>query len=128
MVSALRLQGKRVALYARFSSSLQREASIGDQIRRCTAYVRAHGGTVDDSMVFTDAAVSGASLSRPAFDKMMSLVNAKPVDAIVTEDMSRISRDFADAAQVFNRLRYLDVALIGVADGVDSAEKHHLRD
>jgi predicted site-specific integrase-resolvase len=30
--------GKRVAVYARFSSQLQREASIEDQVRRCTAY------------------------------------------------------------------------------------------
>ncbi len=76
-------------------------------------------------MIFKDAAVSGASLARPAFERLMSLVNAKPpkVDAIVVEDISRVSRDFADAAHLFRQLQYLEIPLIGVGDGVDTAAR-----
>jgi DNA invertase Pin-like site-specific DNA recombinase len=118
--------GKRVAVYARYSSQLQREASIEDQVRRCTQHVTDHGGTVQADLVFTDSAVSGTSMHRPAFERMMNLVDAKPakVDVIVTEDMSRISRDFADAAHIFQKLRYLEVPLVGVADGVDTSSQH----
>jgi DNA invertase Pin-like site-specific DNA recombinase len=96
------LTGLRVAIYARYSSDNQREASIDDQVRRCRVHVEACGGTVTPELIFADHAVSGASLQRPAFEKMMALATAKQrgLDAIVTEDLSRITRDFADAAQV----------------------------
>lgn len=117
------LANKRVAIYARYSSAMQSEASIEDQVHRCAEFVRGHGGTVDDALIFTDHAISGASLARPAFEQLVLLVDARPprVDAIVTEDMSRISRDFADAAQVFRRLQYLNIPLIGVGDGIDTS-------
>ena len=119
------LRNKRVALYARFSSAMQREASIADQLRRCREYVVSHGGVVDEGLVFSDAAMSGASLHRPGFERMMKLVESIPagVNLIVTEDMSRISRDFADSAIIFRLLEYLRIPLIGVADGVDTSAK-----
>jgi site-specific DNA recombinase len=75
-------------------------------------------------MVFADYAVSGASLLRPGFEALMAAVNTGTVGAIVTEDISRISRDFADAAQIFKRLQYARVPLISVADGIDTSTKH----
>src|SRR5258708_6212580 len=94
-VSRQEFAGKRVAIYARFSSQMQREASLDDQVRRCTAYVTDRGGMVRSELVFKDSAVSGTSMQRRDFERMMSLVDATPraVDVIVTEDMSRISRD-----------------------------------
>jgi DNA invertase Pin-like site-specific DNA recombinase len=111
--------GKRVAIYARYSSQLQRESSIEDQVRRCVAFIVEQGGSVDKELVFSDAAVSGSSLQRPGFEKLMRLAEARPakIDTIVTEDMSRMSRDFADSADIFRRLNYARVQLVGVADG-----------
>lgn len=117
------LTGKRIAVYARYSSANQREASLEDQVRRCREHVERHGGAVDEAMVFTDAAVSGASLQRAGFEAMMALIDRRAVDVVVTEDISRISRDLADGAALFKRLQYLDVPLIGVADGVDTSAK-----
>ncbi len=120
------LRGRRVAVYARYSSQLQRESSIEDQVRRCTDFVARSGGTIQPELIFADMAVSGASLARPGFERLMRKLDELPpgIDMIVTEDVSRISRDFADAASIFQRLKYLDVALIGVADGVDTSAKH----
>lgn len=120
------LAGRRVAIYARFSSLNQREASIDDQVRRCREHIQQQGGMVEDALIFTDSAVSGASLDRRGFEEMMRLVDARPrlVDAIVTEDLSRITRDFADAAALFKRLQYVDVPLLGVADGIDTSATH----
>lgn len=117
------LAGRRVAIYARYSSANQSEASIEDQVHRCAEFVRKNGGIVHDALIFADHAISGASLARPAFERLIDLVDARPprVDAIVTEDMSRISRDFADAAQVFRRLQFLNIPLIGVGDGIDTS-------
>src|SRR5690606_27484180 len=72
-------------------------------------------------LVFTDHATSGASLQRRGWEKLMAAVESRRVDVVVTEDLSRISRDFADAASVFKKLQYLDVPLVSVADGIDTA-------
>ena len=118
-----RLSGGNVAIYARFSCDNQREASIEDQIRRCREYVTQAGGDPEQALTFTDRALSGSSLERPGFEAMMRAVEHQEIDVIVTEDLSRISRDFADAALVFRRLRFADVPLIGIADGIDTSAK-----
>jgi site-specific DNA recombinase len=119
------LSGLNVAIYARYSSDLQRPASIDDQVRRCSEYVAERGGKVASELVFSDAAKSGASLVRNGFEQLMKLVRQRPrgVDAIVVEDMSRVTRDLADASHLFRELRYLDIPLVGVADGVDTSGK-----
>ena len=49
----------RAALYARYSSDLQREASIEDQFRICREHAEREGWKV--SATYRDAAISGAS-------------------------------------------------------------------
>src|SRR5262245_49774586 len=95
-------RGRRIAIYARYSSVLQRESSIEDQVRRCTDFVRRAGGAVQPELIFADMAVSGSSLARPGFERLMQKLDEVPpgIDVIVTEDVSRISRDFADAASI----------------------------
>ena len=119
------LRGKRVAIYARYSSENQRESSIQDQVRRCTEHVRMLGGEVSNALVFTDSAISGATMNRPALERLIMLATRRPpsVDFIVTEDMSRISRDFADSALIFKKLTFARVPLLGVADGIDTGAR-----
>lgn len=116
-----RFAGLRVASYARYSSELQRAASIEDQQRRCTEYVEREGGSIHSLLVFSDSATSGASLQRAGFERMMAAIRRREVDVIVTEDISRISRDLADSTALFRELEYLGVTLIGIADGVDTS-------
>jgi site-specific DNA recombinase len=118
------IQTGPVGIYARFSTMLQNERSIEDQVRRCREFIAQQGGKPDDAQVFPDFAVSGASLDRPGFEAMMAAVDSGRIRAIVTEDMSRISRDFADSAQIFKRLQFYQVPLLGVADGIDTSMKH----
>lgn len=117
------LSGLRVAVYARFSSDRQNEASIEEQVARCRRFVEERGGALADDLTFADFAVSGASLDRPGFEALMRAVDGRRVDAVVTEDVSRISRDVADAAAVFKQLQYLRVPLLGVGDGIDTSSK-----
>src|ERR1700744_4736484 len=49
----------RVALYARYSTDLQREASIDDQLRLCQAHAERQGWIVAGS--YFDRAISGAT-------------------------------------------------------------------
>ena len=112
-----------VAIYARFSSNLQNDRSIEDQVRRCRDYIRANGGDPEKAQVFPDFAISGSSLDRRGLEAMMAAVESGGIVAIVTEDMSRISRDVADSATIFKKLGFYRVPLIGVADGIDTSQK-----
>jgi hypothetical protein len=58
----------KVALYARYSSDNQRDASIADQIRVCRLFAERQGWIVADE--FCDPAVSGATLLRPGFQAL----------------------------------------------------------
>lgn len=113
-----------VAIYARFSSQLQNERSIEDQIRQAREFISRQGGAPDVAKVFADYAVSGSSLDRRGFEAMMQAVDAGEVRVIVTEDMSRISRDIADSANLFKKLQFIGVPLIGIADGIDTSDRN----
>jgi DNA invertase Pin-like site-specific DNA recombinase len=52
----------KVALYARYSSDQQRDASIVDQLNGCRTFAERQGWTI--THVFSDAAQSGAPLLR----------------------------------------------------------------
>ena len=47
----------RCAIYARYSSDLQRESSIEDQIRKCREYAAARGWAIQEQYVRSDRAV-----------------------------------------------------------------------
>ncbi len=106
----------RVAIYARYSSDLQREASIDDQIRVCRERIERDGGTVVE--VYADAAISGARASnRPGLQKLMADAKEKRFDAVYAEALDRLSRDQEDVAGLFKRLRYADVRIVTLAEG-----------
>ena len=54
-----KLKTGRVAIYARFSSDSQREASIDDQVRRCREFIAQGGGDPGLAVIFADHAISG---------------------------------------------------------------------
>ena len=105
----------RVALYARYSSDNQRDASIEDQLRQCREYAARQGWTVAES--YSDRAISGASLIRPGIQKLMADVQAKRFDVVLSEALDRISRDQEDVAAVFKRIRFVGVSIVTLSEG-----------
>ena len=59
----------RAVIYARYSSSSQREESIEGQVKDCTAYAERNGYTVIKKYI--DRAISGTTDNRPEFLKMI---------------------------------------------------------
>lgn len=57
----------RVALYTRYSTDLQREASMHDHLRLCQAYAGRQNWIVAGS--YHDRAISGASLLCPGMQQ-----------------------------------------------------------
>ncbi len=105
----------RVALYARYSSDNQREASIEDQLRLCRLHAERQGWTIVDS--YHDRAVSGASLIRPGIQALMSDAARGRFDIVLAEALDRISRDQEDVAGVFKRMAFAGVKIITLSEG-----------
>lgn len=105
----------RVAIYARFSSAMQSEASIEDQLRICRERVQREGWTVTE--IFTDMAISGASMRRPGVQRLMDEASRGNFDVIVAEALDRLSRDQADVATLFKRLTFHGVKIVTLSEG-----------
>ena len=106
---------KRVAVYARYSSDQQRDASVEDQLRICREYAVNRGWTVIHE--FFDAAKSGASLlTRSGFRDLLTFATTGGCDIVLAESLDRLSRDQADIAHVYNRLRFAGVRMVTKAD------------
>ena len=112
-----------VAAYARYSSDLQRETSIEDQLAVARRYAEDTGWKVLKDHIYTDAAVSGASINgRAGVQRLLSSAaqRPKPFDVLLVDDSSRIARDIADAIRVMQKLKFLGIRVIYISQGIDS--------
>lgn len=109
----------RAAIYARFSSDLQDERSITDQIAAARKYVETRGLTL--TQTYQDAAISGAStLNRPGLQNLLADALVGKFNIIVTESLDRLSRSQADIASLYERLTFLGIRIETLADGAVS--------
>jgi len=105
----------KVALYARYSSDNQRDASIEDQLRVCRARADREGWAVVDS--YSDRAISGASLLRPGVQELIADGLKRRFDLILTESLDRLSRDQEDIAGFYKRMRFAGVSIVTLSEG-----------
>jgi DNA invertase Pin-like site-specific DNA recombinase len=102
-------------IYARYSTQLQRDASIEDQIRMCRARIEHEGWHYRHA--YTDRAVSGASVLRPAYQRLLEDARRGQFDVIVAEALDRLSRDQEDVAGLHKRLTFAGIRLVTLAEG-----------
>src|SRR5205823_1775644 len=105
----------KVAIYARYSSDNQREASIADQFRICREFAQRQGWHIANE--YSDHAVSGATLLRAGFQAMMQSALRKDVEVVLAESLDRFSRDQEDTAGLFKRLTFAGVSIVTLAEG-----------
>lgn len=105
----------RIALYARYSSDNQRDASIADQLRVCRVHAEKQGWQVVEE--YTDHAISGASLLRPGIQALISDATRGRFRYVLAEAMDRLSRDQEDIAGLFKRMAYSDVKIVTLSEG-----------
>ena len=105
----------KVALYARYSSDNQRDASIEDQLRLCRLHAEKQGWTIVDS--YTDRAISGASLLRPGIQELISDAMRGKFVVVLAEAMDRLSRDQEDIAGLFKRMAFGGVRIVTLSEG-----------
>lgn len=105
----------RVVFYARYSSGLQRDASIDDQIRLCERRAEAEGWRVIDR--YSDHARSGSDHLRPAFQRLLADARKGKFDIVLTESLDRLSRDLEHTSAFFKQLSFSGIRLVTLADG-----------
>jgi site-specific DNA recombinase len=107
---------QRAVIYARYSTDLQEERSIDDQVALCRTFAERENLTV--VKVYADAARSGASLhGREGMLDLLADAKRREFDFVVVEALDRISRDMEDLAGIHKRLLFLDIKMRAVHDG-----------
>ena len=105
----------KVAIYARYSSDNQRDASIADQLGVCREFATRQGWTIVEE--FTDHALSGATLLRAGFQALMRDALNGRFNVVLAEALDRFSRDQEDTAGLFKRLTFAGVSIVTLAEG-----------
>ena len=75
------------AIYARYSSDLQSDASIEDQVRVCRRRLEREGWSA--AQVYTDHASSGSSHLRPGYQKLLEDAREGRFDVVLAESLDR---------------------------------------
>ena len=105
----------RAAIYARYSTDLQRDASIEDQVRACKDRIDKEGWAL--TTTYTDHAVSGSVRMRPGYQKLLEDARSGLFDVVVAEALDRLSRDQEDVAGLYKQLIFSGVRLITLTEG-----------
>ena len=112
---------KRAVIYARYSSDLQSDASIEDQVRLCEALIRDRGW--ESVRAYSDHGISGASLMRPGYQQLLEDGRADTFDIVVAESIDRLSRDQEHIAAFHKAMSFAGVAVVTTSEG-DINELH----
>jgi DNA invertase Pin-like site-specific DNA recombinase len=75
--------GRRVAIYARYSSDLQSDSSVEDQIHVCSELAKTKGWKLVGR--YADAGISGASLMRPGIQELIADALAGEFDVVLAQ-------------------------------------------
>nr|CAM74282.1 Recombinase [Magnetospirillum gryphiswaldense MSR-1] len=109
----------RIAIYARYSSDLQNPSSVDDQIALCRKLIAENFGPTDPQsvLIFSDSAISGATLQRPGLVRLLQAVQMRRVDMIVAEGLDRLSRNLKDIAALHETLGYHEASIWTAHEG-----------
>ena len=105
----------RAVIYARYSSELQRDASIEDQVRVCRRRTDAEGWSLQ--RVYSDRGASGASHLRAGYQALLQDARRQQFDVVVAESLDRLSRDQEHVAALYKQLSFHGVLLVTIGEG-----------
>ena len=98
------------AIYARYSSSVQNDASIEQQIAECRDYANQHGLVV--VATFEDRAISGKRDNRPGLQRMLRAADRHEFQVLLAYKSNRISRNMTNALRYEERLSRAGVRVV----------------
>lgn len=112
------------ALYCRLSrdDNMDTESnSISNQKKILLKAAKEKGYT--DTIFFVDDGITGTTMKRKDFQKMLTAIEAGYISAVFVKDLSRLGRNYIEVGKLTEEFfPQHDVRLVAVADGVDSDE------
>lgn len=97
------------------SNSIQNQKKILQKAAKDKGY--------SDTIFFVDDGITGTTMKRPGFQKMITAIEAGYISAVFVKDLSRLGRNYIEVGKLTEEFFPLhDVRLVAVSDGVDSDE------
>jgi len=103
----------RAALYARVSSEHQaQEQTIASQVAALRDRIAADGLALEDDLCFLDDGVSGATLARPALERLRDTAYAGGFQKLYVHSPDRLARRYAYQVLLVDELRRLGIEIV----------------
>jgi len=117
----------RIALYARVSSSQQaQQGTIDSQVGALKTYAIEHDYTVEADLIFKDNGISGATLVRPALDRLRDKAFQGEIDKVLVLSPDRLARKSAHQLLLVEEFTKLEVNIIFANHEVSSSPEDQL--
>lgn len=109
---------KTGAIYARYSSHAQKDASIEQQVRECLIFAKEQGIRI--TATYEDRAVSGKTDRRPNFQRMMKDAEKRKFQYVIAWKSNRMGRNMLQAMMNEARLNDLGVRVLYTEEDFDN--------
>lgn len=109
-------QGKTAVIYARYSSAMQRDTSIEQQVSACMKFAERQELTV--LRVYDDHAMTGTNDSRPQFLQMIKDSASRTFEYIIVYTLDRFSRNRYDSAIHKHALKENGVRVLSAMENI----------
>ena len=97
------------------SNSIQNQRKILQKAAKDKGYT--------DTVFFVDDGITGTTMKRPGFQKMLTAIEAGYISAVFVKDLSRLGRNYIEVGKLTEEFFPLhDIRLVAVSNGVDSDE------
>ena len=97
------------------SNSIQNQKKLLQKVAREKGYT--------DTLFFVDDGITGTTMKRPGFQKMLTAIEDGYISAVFVKDLSRLGRNYIEVGKLTEEFfPQYDVRLVAVSDGVDSDE------
>jgi len=107
------MKPSQVAIYARVSSEQQAVThTVASQVAALRERVAADGVEVSEAMQFIDEGYSGATLVRPALERLRDVVAAGVVDRLYVHSPDRLARNYAYQVLLVDEFRRAGIEVI----------------
>jgi site-specific DNA recombinase len=111
------------AVYARYSSALQKATSIGDQIALCREAAPKFSCRILDEHIYADKELSSSIQQRPAYNRLLEAAKARAFAAIIVESQDRLWRDQEEMHHALKRLRFWGIKVFSANTGTDLTDR-----
>ena len=119
-----------IAVYLRLSREDEKEdyskqsESIENQLKFLQGFVNTQGWKI--KKVYKDDGFSGTNFDRPAFQEMISDIENKEINMVITKDLSRLGRDYIDTGYYIEKyFPSKHVRYIAITDNVDTFDSNN---